>query len=67
VLVFYGGGKQFSGSETRVHEVLTYASNKAPWAVIGYSKEIADIFRKSPAEFCQVVEARRRERATARA
>ncbi|MFZ3200350.1 MAG: DUF6709 family protein [Candidatus Acidiferrales bacterium] len=65
VLVFYGGSKQFSGPETKIHEVLTYASSKAPWAVIGYSKEIADAFNKHTTEFCQAIEARRRDLASA--
>jgi hypothetical protein len=64
VLIFYGGAKQFSGSQAKVHEVLAYAATKAPWAVIGYSKEIADEFKKHPKEFSQVVEARRRELST---
>jgi len=61
VLIFYGGSECFSGPETRIHDVLTFASIKAPWAVVGYSKEIADIFNKHTSEFCQAVEARRRE------
>lgn len=64
VLVFYGGSEGFSGKETKIHDVLAFASNKAPWAVIGYSKEIADGFNKRTREFCQVVEARRQELST---
>lgn len=67
VLIFYGGGKRFSASEAKVHEVLAYASTKAPWAVIGYSKQIADVFKKHTADFCRQVEARRREVAATRA
>ena len=61
VLIFYGGSESFSGPEPKIHDVLTFASSKAPWAVIGYSKEIAEIFNKRTIEFCQEVEARRRE------
>ena len=64
VLVFYGGAKTFSASEGKVQDVLAYASNKAPWAVFGYSKELADIFSKRTREFCQAVEARRLEFST---
>ena len=63
-LIFYGGSERFSGPEAKIQEVLTFASNKAPWAVVGYSKEIADIFNKRTSEFCQAVEARRRALST---
>lgn len=61
VLVCYGGSQTFPASEKMVGEVLTFAATKAPWAVFGYSKEIADLFRKQTTGFCQAVEARRQE------
>jgi len=61
VLVFYGGGQSFPASQEIVDEVLTFASTKAPWAVFGHSKEIADLFRKQTSAFCGAVEARRLE------
>jgi hypothetical protein len=60
MLVFYGGSQQFTGPEKTVDEVLQYASSKAPWAMRGFSKEVAETFKKRTAEFCQAVEARRR-------
>jgi len=61
VLVFYGGSQSLPATENMVGEVLTFAATKAPWAVFGYSKEVADLFRKQTAAFCQAVEARRQE------
>lgn len=61
LLIFYGGGDTFSGNERKVDDVLTFARSKAPWAVIGYSDEIKELFNKRTAEFCQVVESRRQE------
>ena len=61
LLIFYGGGETFSGNEGRVDEVLKFAHSKAPWAVIGYSNEINDLFNKQTRDFCQVVESRRQE------
>ena len=61
IMIFYGGGDTFAGNERRVDEVLKLASSKAPWAVVGYSAEINDLFSKRTSEFCQVVESRRQE------
>jgi hypothetical protein len=61
IMIFYGGSETFSGNEARVGEVLTLASNRAPWAVVGYSTEIKDLFSKRTDEFCQFVETRRQE------
>lgn len=40
---------------------MTLASSRAPWAVVGYSAEIKDLFSKRTGEFCQFVETRRQE------
>jgi len=61
ILIFYGGSETFSGNERKVDEVLSFARDKAPWAVIGYSDEIKNLFNKQTSEFCQVVESRRQE------
>ena len=61
IMIFYGGSETFSGNEARVGEVLTLASSRAPWAVVGYSAEIKDLFSKRTDEFCQFVETRRQE------
>jgi hypothetical protein len=61
ILICYGGGETFSGNERKVDEVLSFARDKAPWAVIGYSDEINNLFNKQTSDFCQVVESRRQE------
>lgn len=61
IMIFYGGSETFSGNEAKVGEVLKLASNTAPWAVVGYSAEIKDLFSKRTDEFCRFVEARRQE------
>lgn len=60
-LIFYGGRETFSGKERTVDEVLALGSRKAPWAIVGYSAEINDLFSKRTSDFCQVVENRRQE------
>ena len=59
VLIFYGGSQTFRARQNLVDEVLVFASTRAPWAVLGYSKELDALFRKQTIAFCQAVEARR--------
>lgn len=59
IMYFYGGVETHQADERKVDEVLTLASNKAPWAVLGYSAEINNAFSKRTEEFCQYVEAQR--------
>jgi hypothetical protein len=61
ILTFYGGNTTFTENEQRVNEVLAFASKQAPWAIVGYSKEVDQLFRKKQKEFCAAVEARRQE------
>jgi hypothetical protein len=58
-LKFYGGGAEIPAREKDVDAILLYSANKAPWAVIGYSKELSDLFRTNLRDFCLAVEARR--------
>jgi hypothetical protein len=60
-MVFYGGTLAFAGKEKLVEEVLRFASQRAPWAVLGFTEEIKNIYTKQQAEFCQAVEARRQQ------
>lgn len=60
ILHFYGGNQTFSGSENLVGEVLGFAASKAPWAVVGYSKEVENLFQKQTSVFCAAVEERRK-------
>jgi hypothetical protein len=59
IFVFYGGSAQVPLSEKDLETTLLFAANKAPWAVIGYTKELSDLFKKRTQEFCLAVEARR--------
>jgi hypothetical protein len=61
ILICYGGAGTFMASEPLVLEILRFASTRAPWAIVGYSKQLADLFRKQQNTFCQTVEARRQQ------
>jgi hypothetical protein len=61
ILICYGGACTFMASEPLVLEILRFASIWAPWAIIGYSKQLDDLFRKQTNTFCQTVEARRQQ------
>ena len=57
----YGGDAMISGKEARVNEVLHLVQQRAPWAVIGYSADLAGIWKKQQDEFLRQVEQRRQE------
>ena len=57
----YGGAAVLKGSEKQVDEMLVYAGQRAPWAVLGYTQEVATLFKKKQAEFVGAVEQRRAE------
>lgn len=59
VMACYGGTAELPGREARCDELIAKASSRAPWAVIGYTKELADAFRRDYQGFCRAVEARR--------
>ncbi len=61
ILVCYGGSATITGKEKRVDEILAFSAQRAPWAVIGYSEELATLFNKKTEEFAGGVEQRRRE------
>ncbi len=61
VLICYGGARTFVANERLVAEILHFASIRAPWAFIGYSKQLDTLFQKQQNTFCQTVEARRQE------
>ena len=50
--------------EAKVRDVLAYAAGRAPWAVVGYTKELAEQFNKNTQQFCRAVETKRRELAS---
>lgn len=61
VMIFYGASKEIQAKEKHVEEILQFASQRAPWAVVGYSDKLAELFKKQEGDFCAAVEARRRE------
>jgi hypothetical protein len=61
ILACYGGTAVIKGKEKRVEEILEFAQQRTPWAVLGYSAELATLFNKKTGEFAGAVEQRRRE------
>ncbi|HEV8400944.1 MAG TPA: DUF6709 family protein [Gemmatimonadales bacterium] len=61
ILTCYGGRAVVKAKEKVVDAILTFAHQRAPWAVIGYSDELAGLFNKQQAEFVAAVEQRRAE------
>lgn len=61
ILVCYGGTAVLKGNERRVEEMLTFVGQRVPWAVLGYTPEIATLFKKKPADLASAVEQRRAE------
>lgn len=59
VFVFYGGKFSFPSRKKLVEEILAFAVSRAPWAVVGYTDEISNIFKKDQKGFCAAVEAKR--------
>ena len=43
----------------RVDEILAFAQQRVPWAVLGYTAEIAALFKNNAPEFARSVEERR--------
>jgi hypothetical protein len=61
LVMCYGGNATIPGKEARVNEILAFAQQRAPWAVFGYSDQLAGIWNKNRDEFVRQVEARRQE------
>ncbi len=57
----YGGGAELPGSQKNVDEMLQEAVKRAPWAVVGFSAEIQQLFTKQNRDFCAAVEERRQK------
>ena len=60
-LMCYGGAATVQGKENTVDEILGFATQRAPWAIFGFSKELQEHFVKNTRAFCDTVEARKRE------
>jgi hypothetical protein len=61
VLACYGGTATIQSKEARVDEMLAFANQRTPWAVMGHSDELATLFAKQTQEFASAVEARRQD------
>ncbi|HEU5180433.1 MAG TPA: DUF6709 family protein [Candidatus Polarisedimenticolia bacterium] len=61
LFICYGGSTVAQGSEKMIHELLQAAAQRAPWAIFGYTEELAKAFKEHPRDFCAAVEERRRE------
>jgi hypothetical protein len=61
IVACYGGTATISGKEKKVHELLAFVQQRAPWAMFGYSDELASLFNKRRQEFARSVEARRKD------
>jgi uncharacterized protein DUF6709 len=59
ILVCYGGSATIKAKEKRVEEMIAFTAQRAPWAVIGYSADVAKMFNKDLRAFTAAVEARR--------
>ncbi len=61
VLCCYGGNATIQSKEKTTDAILEFLSQRAPWAMFGYSKELEEHFKKNRDAFCDAVEQRRRE------
>ncbi len=66
VLIFYGGNEIFKAEQKSVDELLDFAANRSPWAILGYSEELSRAFNKDTTGFCALVENRRQDWASTR-
>ena len=57
----YGGSAELPGSQKNVDEMLQEAARRAPWAIVGFSAEIQQLFLKKNRDFCAAVEERRQK------
>jgi len=61
VFVCYGGTMTLQASESQVLDVVKRCAERAPWAAIGFTPEIEQYYTKRTQEFCQAIEARKKE------
>jgi hypothetical protein len=53
-----------TGKEKNVDALLTFAAERAPWAIFGYSDDLKKLFKQKAQDFCAAVEQRKRELAS---
>ena len=61
VLACYGGTAEVTGREKDMDSLLSFAAERAPWAVLGFTDELSQVFRQKTADFCAAVEQRKHE------
>ena len=61
IVACYGGTATIAGKEKKVNELLNYVQQRAPWAIYGYSDQLAATFNKHRQDFARGVEQRRQE------
>ncbi|HEX9218305.1 MAG TPA: DUF6709 family protein [Gemmatimonadales bacterium] len=57
----YGGTATIRGSEKKVGEMLNFVQQRAPWAIYGFSDQLAATFNKHRQDFARGVEQRKQE------
>ncbi len=61
VVQAYGGAAELPGSQKKVDELLQEFAKRAPWAIVGFSAEIQQLWTKQNRDFCAAVEERRQK------
>src|SRR5213083_1203405 len=61
IVACYGGTATISGSEKKVGEMLNFVQQRAPWAIYGFSDQLAATFYKHRQDFARGVEQRKQE------
>ncbi len=61
IIQCYGGNATIPGKEKKVHELLEYVQQRAPWAIYGFSDDLSATFTKRQQDFANSVEQRRQQ------
>ena len=61
VLVCNDGTATVQSSKKNVEEILSFAAQRVPWAVLGHTKQLQELFSKHAKEFRAAVEERRKD------
>ncbi len=57
----YGGTATIPGKDKKVDTLLEFVEQRAPWAIFGFSDELAATFNKHQQDFASGVEQRRQQ------